>query len=83
MYDGGSKTESYWDTLAEGKWVVMVLEKKRDYPRTRVNGSQIDYVIVSAGLYGREVPKGVATVNWGLAEADPLEFRTTRSDHVR
>lgn len=67
-------------------WVVMAKEK-RPYPPTRVNGSQIDYLIATDGfdtkdgLVKEEIQDNEAVVHLGLAADGRFHYRDVYSDH--
>ncbi len=61
--------------------------KNKGYPGTRVNGSQIDYLIAShqsdgfLGLVKDEIEDDEAIVFQGLAWNGRFKYRNTYSDH--
>jgi endonuclease/exonuclease/phosphatase family metal-dependent hydrolase len=84
---GGPK-EAFWDQMESAGWDV--LANDGTYPATRLSGvplqqrtSQIDYIIVSKGLKGKEVTAKLATVHQELIAANGAEaFRQDASDHL-
>lgn len=81
--------ENFFDRYNKNGWKVMALKSKKHnskgYPDTRVNGSQIDYLIATTksnnGLIGQEIQDGVAIVHQGLAKYSRETFRDDYSDH--
>jgi endonuclease/exonuclease/phosphatase family metal-dependent hydrolase len=84
----GGPVEKFWDQMEGAGWDV--LADAPSYPATRLSGnplqqrtSQIDYIIVSKGLKGKEVAAPEATVHEGLLGANPPnDFRSKGSDHL-
>lgn len=78
-------TEKFFKSFNRGNWKL--LADGPSYPATRVNGSRIDYIIVTrtndlqVGLWGEEITDPVATVGRALAGGDMLMFRKDFSDH--
>lgn len=78
-------TEAFFTSFNRGNWKL--LADGPNYPATRINGSQIDYIIVTRrnsrqqGLWGEEIDTGQATV-WNELAVDGLDaFRRDYSDH--
>lgn len=77
--------EGFFHDFNEGNWKL--LASGSDYPATRVNGSQIDYLIVTRtnsrqqGLFEEEIVVEDANVRNELANDGPDEFRRDYSDH--
>jgi endonuclease/exonuclease/phosphatase family metal-dependent hydrolase len=86
--------EEFWDEVEANGWDVLG-DDDASYQRTRVNGSKIDYIIVTnhtqvlflgtKGLKGEEISADLATIHTSLAgttDAQRLEFRKKASDHI-
>ncbi len=76
--------ESFFVEFDRGNWKLLAEE---GYPRTRFNGSQIDYLIATTrrgrqkGLVGEELTAQPARVWSGLAANGDKAFRKKLSDH--
>ncbi len=77
--------EAFFTSFNRGNWKL--LAQGPDYPATRINGSQIDFIIVTRrnsrqhGLWGEEINTDEATVWHELASDDWDAFRRDYSDH--
>lgn len=77
--------ESFFTTFNRGNW--RLLASGPDYPATRINGSKIDYIIVTrkndaqSGLFGEEIETEDPTVHHELAPNGPDEYRQDYTDH--
>lgn len=78
-------TEEFFKSFNRGNWKLLAAGPT--YPATRVNGSQIDYIIVTrtnsrqVGLWNEEISVPVAIVEQALAEGDMVQYRRDFSDH--
>lgn len=69
--------EGFWGS--DG-WRTLAPADGSLYPETRINGSQIDYIIVSDGL-AKDLKDEVAQV-WSELATNKRQFRRWQSDHV-
>jgi hypothetical protein len=80
-----NKEEEFFETFNRGNWKL--LAEGDSYPGTRINGSQIDYLIVTRsnsrqkGLWNQEIAESPAKVWRELAEGNMNKYRKNLSDH--
>ena len=78
--------EDFFDDFNQGEWKVLA-RKNNPYPPTRVNGSQIDYLIATnetgstSGLVKDEIDDDEALVYLGIAGDGRFRYRNVYSDH--
>lgn len=76
--------DRFFQSYNKGNWKVLARD---GYPGTRINGSTIDYVIVTQrnsrqkGLFGQEIVGNSAKVHRELANGDMRKYREVYSDH--